>query len=202
VFNSLIVFEGTDPAAAIGIYDKIHLVPFGEYLPAQAQLEAIGLQQITRQRGGFAAGAGPRSLLAIPGLGRVVPLICYEAIFPGQVPSGPVRPDLLLTITNDGWFGVLTGPRQHYHQGRVRAVETGIPLLRVSSNGISAMIDPFGRERGRLELNAVGTLDVQVPPAAVNTYYALTGSWLTGLLLSSIATLLLLRRGKRDLKLQ
>jgi apolipoprotein N-acyltransferase len=201
VFNSLLVFEGASPAAAVGIYDKIHLVPFGEYLPAQALLEAIGLQQITRQRGGFAAGAGPRALLAIPGLGRVVPLICYEAIFPGQVPKGEARADLLLTLTNDGWFGVMTGPRQHYHQGRVRAVETGVPLLRASSNGISALVDPLGRERARLELNAVGTFDVQIPLRVATTFYARFGDWLVVLLMSSIATLLLLKRGKIGLKL-
>jgi apolipoprotein N-acyltransferase len=195
VFNSFLVFDGISPAAAIGVYDKIHLVPFGEYLPAQGVMEAIGLQQITRQRGGFAAGAAPRVLLTIPGLGNVLPLICYEAIFPGQVPAGTVRPDVLLTLTNDGWFGVMTGPRQHYHQGRVRAVETGTPLLRASSNGISALVDPFGRERARLELNAVGTLDVQLPPKIDVTKYALLGDWLAVLLMSSIATLLLLRRG-------
>ncbi len=203
VFNSLLVFEGAGPAAvATGIYDKIHLVPFGEYLPAQVLLEAIGLQQITRQRGGFAAGAAPRTLLGIPGLGRVLPLICYEAIFPGQVPGGPVRPDVLLTITNDGWFGVMTGPWQHYHQGRVRAVETGIPLLRASSNGISALVDPFGRELARLELNAVGTLDVQSPSRIEEKENTILNMSITVLLVCTAATLLLLRRGKTIRKLQ
>jgi apolipoprotein N-acyltransferase len=193
VYNSMLVFEGSNPAQATGIYDKIHLVPFGEYLPAQGMLEAIGLQQITRQRGGFAAGAGPRSLLSILGIGNVLPLICYEAIFPGQIPNGPVRPDLLLTVTNDGWFGVTTGPRQHYHQGRVRAVEAGVPHLRASSNGISALIDPLGRELARLELNAVGTLDVQVPPKLGTTPYSATGDALTWLMIGAFAALLLRR---------
>ncbi len=184
VFNSLLVFEGGAPARHVGTYDKIHLVPFGEYLPAQSVLEMIGLQQITRQRGGFTPGSGPRTLLDLPGIGRVQPLICYEAVFPGLLTPALGRPDLLLTLTNDGWFGTTTGPRQHYHQGRVRAVETGVPLLRASSNGISAMIDPLGRERARLELNAVGTFDTRLPQPVTATPYARWGdrTMLLGLL--------------------
>jgi apolipoprotein N-acyltransferase len=174
VFNSLLVFSAGTPARHTGTYDKIHLVPFGEYLPAQPLLEAIGLQQLTRQRGGFAAGAGPRRLLDIAGLGHVLPLICYEAIFPGLVPDG-ARPNLLLTLTNDGWFGTHSGPYQHYHQGRVRAVETGVPLLRASSNGISAMVDGLGRERARLGLNVVGTFDTRVPDPVSAPLYARWG---------------------------
>ncbi len=180
------MFEGGAPARHIGTYDKIHLVPFGEYLPAQPLLEAIGLEQLTRQRGGFAAGSGPRQLLDIAGLGRVLPLICYEAIFPSLLTRAAGRPALLLTLTNDGWFGTTTGPRQHYHQGRVRAVETGVPLLRASSNGISAMIDPLGREHGRLELNAVGTLDTRLPQTVAAPPYA---RWGDGAILALILVL-------------
>jgi apolipoprotein N-acyltransferase len=183
IYNSLLVFEGGAPARHIGTYDKIHLVPFGEYLPAQSVLEKIGLQQLTRQRGGFAAGPGPRRTLSVEGIGRILPLICYEVIFPDLLPSSAERPALLLTLTNDGWFGTSTGPRQHYHQGRVRAVETGVPLLRASSNGISAMVDPLGRERARLELNQIGTFDTALPKSLTPSLYARWGDWIFGILL-------------------
>jgi apolipoprotein N-acyltransferase len=118
------------------------------------------------------------------------------------VPRGADRPDLLLTLTNDGWFGVTTGPRQHYHQGRVRAVESGVPLLRASSNGISALVDAHGREHARLELNAVGTLDVQTPARLAPTIYGRVGDGLAWALMGALATLLLVRIPKTSQKLQ
>jgi apolipoprotein N-acyltransferase len=137
IFNSLIVFgEGGSLAT---LYDKIHLVPFGEYLPLQRQLEAIGLEQLTRLRGGFDIGVVPRPLLRVPGLPPAAPLICYEAIFPREIVQGSERPALMLNLTNDGWFGNTTGPRQHLHQARVRAVEEGLPLMRAANNGISVV---------------------------------------------------------------
>ncbi len=126
IFNSILVFgEG---GSLVTRYDKIHLVPFGEYLPLQSLLESIGLQQLTRLRGGFDVGVSPRPLLHVPRLPAAAPLICYEAIFPGAVVEGAERPGLILNVTNDGWFGDTTGPRQHLHQARVRAVEEGLPL--------------------------------------------------------------------------
>lgn len=178
VYNSVLVFDGGNgPARLAASYDKAHLVPFGEYLPLQPLLELIGLQQLTRLRGGFAAGSGSPALVALPGLGNVLPLICYEVIFPQAVQTA-LRPDLVLTITNDGWFGNSTGPRQHYHQARIRAVEMGIPMLRASSNGISSLFDGHGRELGRLELNAVGTLDVTPPQALRPPVYSRFGDWI------------------------
>lgn len=147
-FNSLMVYGhgGHGGSATVdGVYDKLHLVPFGEYLPMQPVMEAIGLQQLTRFRGGFSIGAGERQNLEIPGLGRFVPLICYEIIFPLEIHNGRAQPRALLNVTNDGWFGDTTGPRQHLHQARVRAVEEGIPLIRAANNGISAVFDPLGR---------------------------------------------------------
>ncbi len=196
VYNSLLVFEGGIPARHIAAYDKIKLVPFGEYLPAQDLLEWIGLQQLTRQRGGFSKGREPRVLLEVPGLGRVLPLICYEAVFPGLLAPAMGQPDLMLTLTNDGWFGTTTGPRQHYHQGRVRAVETGVPLIRASTNGISALVDPLGRERGRLDLNAVGTIDVRLPPTLPPTAYLRWGDSAALLLMLAIGVTLFLRHSR------
>lgn len=177
-YNSMIVFDDTGKPALI--YDKIHLVPFGEYLPFQNTLESIGLQQLARMRGGFTSGPKPRPLLNIGALKNVAGLICYEAIFPGQVSAGKRpsdRASVYINMTNDAWFGNTTGPRQHFQQARVRAVETGIPLLRAANNGISAMIGPAGRVEGRLPLNVRGTLDRRMPAVLNAPLYARFGDW-------------------------
>lgn len=186
VFNSLIVFGAA--GRPVATYDKQHLVPFGEYLPLQPFLEAIGLEQLTRLRGGFAAGPRPRPLLAVPGLPPLGPLVCYEAIFPAAVVQGADRPAALVNVTNDGWFGNTTGPRQHLHQTRVRAVEEGLPILRAANNGISAVIDARGRLVASLGLDIVGTVDARLPPPAPATLYGRFGdlvfavAWLAALL--------------------
>ena len=173
IFNSLLVFgEG---GSLTTLYDKVHLVPFGEYLPLQPLLEAIGLQQLTRQRGGFDSGVRPRPLLRVPGLPPAVPLICYEAIFPGAIVPGTERPGVILNITNDGWFGDTTGPQQHLQQARIRAVEEGLPLIRAANNGVSAAIDGNGRILARLGLDARGVIDVALPAALSPPPYARLG---------------------------
>ncbi len=175
-YNSLMVFGAGGSLAAI--YDKIHLVPFGEYLPYQSVLERIGLQQLTRQRGGFATGQTPRPLISLPGLPPIAGLICYEAIFPTAVVQSSERPGLLINITNDGWFGNTTGPRQHLHQTRVRAVEEGLPVLRAANNGISAVIDGNGRLLQSLGMNERGVIDSVIPRARPATLYAQFGDWM------------------------
>jgi apolipoprotein N-acyltransferase len=174
-FNSLMVFA--DQGNLETLYDKIHLVPFGEYLPLQPTLERLGLEQLTRWRGGFSAGPSPRPLMSIPGLPPVAGLICYEAIFPGAIVQGGQRPGLLVNVTNDGWFGDTTGPWQHFHQARVRAVEEGLPLVRSANNGISAVIDGRGRILAMLGLNARGVIDSGVPAALAPPLYARLGDW-------------------------
>jgi apolipoprotein N-acyltransferase len=193
VYNSLLVFgEGGKPVAT---YDKTHLVPFGEYLPLQRALEAIGLEQLTRLRGGFDTGVVPRPLLRFDGVPPMAPLVCYEAIFPGTVVHGSARPEALLNVTNDGWFGNTTGPRQHLHQARVRAVEEGLPLLRAANNGISAIIDGRGRLLARLDLNAKGAIDSPLPAPLGQPPYGRVGDLPFGLLMIGIATIILrLRR--------
>jgi apolipoprotein N-acyltransferase len=193
IYNSLLVFgEG---GALAGVYDKIHLVPFGEYLPLQRLLEAIGLRQLTRMRGGFDIGETPRPLLRVPGLPPAIPLICYEVIFPRAVVQGPERPALMLNVTNDGWFGNTTGPRQHLHQARVRAVEEGLPVVRAANNGISAVIDAYGRTAAKLELDARGVIDAALPGAVEAPPYARFGDlpflvlWLIGAGSVALATL-------------
>ena len=173
-YNSLLVLGENGTLAAI--YDKIHLVPFGEYLPLQEWLEAIGLQQLSRLRGGFSAGDSPRPLLSIPGLPQVGALICYEAIFPSETVQSASRPGIFLNLTNDGWFGTTIGPHQHLHQARVRAVEQGIPLIRAANNGISAVIDAQGRVLARLELNVKGVIDTGVPRVGPPPIYTRFGN--------------------------
>jgi apolipoprotein N-acyltransferase len=184
IFNSMLVFGQEGSLAAQ--YDKTHLVPFGEYLPLQPVLEAIGLEQLSRMRGGFDSGETPRPLLQVPNLPPASPLICYEVIFPHAIVQGPERPALMLNVTNDGWFGNTTGPRQHFHQARVRAVEEGVPLIRAANNGISAVIDGNGRILGRLGLDERGVIDAPLPQALPPPLYARWGDtifailWLIG----------------------
>lgn len=194
-FNSLITLDSDGKPVAV--YDKIHLVPFGEYLPLQPLLARLGLQKLVGWRGGFSAGKSPRPLLAVPGLPPVGALICYEAIFPSAVVQTATRPQALINLTNDGWFGFTTGPHQHFHQARVRAVEEGLPLVRVANNGISGVIDANGRVLARLGLDERGVVDAQLPGPMSPPPYARFGDGLfAALWLSGLLNLLLLLRRK------
>ena len=176
-------------------YDKAHLVPFGEYLPLQSVLEAIGLQQLTRLRGGYQSGPGPQTL-AVPGAPAVSPLICYEIIFSGGV-VGAERPGWIVNVTNDAWFGSSAGPYQHLAQARLRAVEQGLPVARAANTGISAMIDPFGRVLETIPLNREGVIDTRLPEALPPTLYARIGDWLFLVLLGAVAVLAYLKPAAR-----
>lgn len=168
-YNALAVLDPDGAAAAV--YDKHHLVPFGEYIPGARLVARLGLPGITPlTRGGFSAGPGPR-LISVPGLPPFLPLICYEAIFPGALSAPGGRADWLVQVTNDAWFGEVAGPWQHFAQARVRAVEQGLPLARVANTGISAMIDPLGRVTARLGLGEVGRIDAVLPSALPATPY-------------------------------
>jgi len=172
-FNTMIVFNAD--GLPLHVYDKIHLVPFGEYLPFQTVLEGIGLEQLSKMRGGFSSGVEPRPLLDVTGLPPVGALVCYEAIFPEEVAQGSERPGLFINITNDGWFGDTIGPHQHMQQARVRAVEQGVPLIRAANNGISAVIDADGRVLHALPLNARGVVDSSVPGSRPPPLYSRYG---------------------------
>jgi apolipoprotein N-acyltransferase len=171
-YNSVYVI---DPDGSIrGIYDKVHLVPFGEYLPFQGLLEMLGLQQLTKVAGGFIPGDRRRAM-DVAGAPKMLPLICYEAIFPGAaVPAGE-RPGWLVNVTNDGWFGISTGPHQHFQQARVLAIAEGLPLVRAANTGISGVIDPLGRVIASLPLGTEGVLDARLPQAIAPTFYARYG---------------------------
>lgn len=169
VWNSLVAID--HEGAIRASYDKFHLVPFGEYVPLRGILP---IQKITPGTIDFSAGDGPHTI-TLPGLPPFSPLICYEAIFPGAVIDPAHRPDWLLNITDDAWYGITSGPFQHVAIARLRAVEEGLPLARAGDNGISAMFDPYGRVVARLDLNAVGALDVSLPQPLPPTLYSRWG---------------------------
>lgn len=181
VFNSILALD--DRARLVALYDKLHLVPFGEYLPFQQTLEALGLHQMVPMPGGFAAGVEPVRHVVVPGLPPMSPLICYESIFPDEVVTRGRRPGFFLNVTNDGWFGRTAGPHQHLHQARVRAVEHGLPLIRVANTGISAVIDAQGRILQRAGLDRAAVIDTGLPAAGKPTIYSRTGDWILVLLL-------------------
>jgi apolipoprotein N-acyltransferase len=185
--NSILVLN--DRAEPIAMYDKIHLVPFGEYMPFESTLSAIGIEKLTHGRGSFATGKEPRPLMSIPGLPPALGLVCYEALFPGNIVQGPERPGVLINVTNDGWFGETTGPYQHFHQSRVRAVEEGAPLIRAANNGISAVVDPFGRVLQSLGLDVRGQIDSPLPKAVAPPLYARFGDWMLAAVLGLFAML-------------
>jgi apolipoprotein N-acyltransferase len=178
-------------------YDKMHLVPFGEYLPFEHALARLGLTQLASLPGGFLPGRERRSM-AIDGAPDMLPLVCYEAIFPAAVVTGPNRPGWLLNLTNDAWFGVSAGPYQHFQQARVRAIEEGLPLVRAANSGISAVIDPVGRVVASLPLGREGLLDSALPKPAPVTIYARTGDLPFILTVIGILSIALLYRLLRD----
>ena len=202
-YNSIYVI-GHD-GSILSVYDKLHLVPFGEYLPFQDLLERLGLMQLTKVRGGFIPGDRRRNH-PVPGAPNFLPLICYEIIFPGEavprtdqegwlyrhvgrylgwpsVVGTGERPGWLLNLTNDGWFGASAGPYQHFQQARIRAIEEGLPLVRVANSGISAVVDPLGRIVKSLPLGSEGVLDAPLPQAIPAAPYARLGDGPVGAIL-------------------
>ncbi len=172
IYTSLFALDAK--GAILDTYDKTHLVPFGEYMPFKQYLP---LAKLTPGDQDYSPGKGLK-IIHLPGIPGFTPLICYEAIFPGQVtppvsPEGETqRPDWLLNQTNDAWYGRSTGPYQHLQNIRVRSIEEGLPLVRSANNGISAVIDPYGRILHRLELDDVGYMDFDLPKPIAPTYYS------------------------------
>jgi apolipoprotein N-acyltransferase len=172
-FNSLALTDATGRVAAV--YDKHHLVPFGEYVPFGDWLGRFGIRGLAAtDGGGWSRGPGP-AVIEVPGLGTAMPLICYEGIFAEEVNAMPDRARLLLLVTNDAWFGRQVGPYQHLAQGRLRAIEQGLPMVRAANTGISALIDPHGRILGQIPLGAEGVLDLPLPAALPPTPYSRGG---------------------------
>jgi apolipoprotein N-acyltransferase len=169
IWNSLEAVDGNGEIVAR--YDKAHLVPFGEYVPLR---DTLPLKKITPGTMDYSAGPGPRTI-ELSGLPRFAPLICYEVIFPGAIVDERDRPDWILNVTNDAWYGQSSGPYQHFAIARTRAVEEGLPLVRSANNGVSGVIDPVGRVLARIDLDTVGYADLSLPAAGEVTPYGRGG---------------------------
>jgi apolipoprotein N-acyltransferase len=172
IYNSLGAVQGPGPLAAV--YDKWHLVPFGEYQPAWLPMQILPGQ-------GFSRGPGPETL-HLPGMPPVGPIICYESLFSGQIIKESDRPDWIALSTNDAWFGDSSGPRQHLAASRMRAVEEGLPLARAANTGISALFDASGREVARLGMERQGILVAPLPGPLPPTIFSRLGLWTPALL--------------------
>jgi apolipoprotein N-acyltransferase len=180
-FNSLIALRAHGATLEVtGVYDKFRLVPFGEYLPAEAILQPMGFKDLTHIGDSFTPGRLPAPI-APSGVPPVQPLICYEALFPDLVRDairrGPLRPSWIVNVSNDAWFGVTSGPIQHLNQASYRAIEEGLPIVRVTPNGVSAVIDPYGRvvPGDELQLRKKGLVDAKIPSALNITTYGSLG---------------------------
>ncbi|MGH6925159.1 MAG: apolipoprotein N-acyltransferase [Propylenella sp.] len=182
-YNSIYVIG--DDGTILDAYDKVHLVPLGEYVPGGDLLRRYGLRQLAER--GFVPGPHRRPL-ALPMGPDLLPLICYEIIFPGEALGEGERPDFLLNVTNDGWFGRTTGPYQHFHQARVRSVEEGLPLVRAANTGVSAIVDAYGRSIAQSRLGETAMIEAALPAATVPPFYA---QWRDALAALSLAVCML-----------
>jgi apolipoprotein N-acyltransferase len=198
-YNSLVALRRTaGDVEVVGIYDKHRLVPFGEYLPADALMTRLGVKSMAHLGDGFATGPAPRPLRIAPNL-LVQPLICYESLFPRLAAPAPgVR--AIVNVSNDAWFGVTSGPLQHLNLASYRAIETGLPLIRATPTGVSALIDAQGRilPNARLGLGESGVIDGNVPNVGLPTLFSRLGHWPFGvLLLVSFAAAIRVPGGRR-----
>lgn len=169
----------------IGDADKVHLVPFGEYLPFEGLLRSLGLQEVVEMPGGFTAATSRRTLDVKDGL-SLLPLICYEAIFPDELSFTGQKPNAILNVTNDGWYGNTPGPYQHFRQAQLRAVEQGLPLIRAANNGLSAVTDAYGRITDSLALDDVGVIDAYLSSPRVPFWGRAVGQMQTVMVLLTL----------------
>jgi len=176
-----------------GQYDKVRLAPFGEYMPFNDFFAAIGISGLADIIGGGALHGTKTGPIAVPGLPPFLPLICYEAIFPQAARTSP-RPDWLIQVTNDGWFGTFSGPYQHLAQARLRAIEQGLPLARAANTGVSAMIDAHGAVRVQTQLGEQAAIDARLPGKLTPTFYSRIGDWPVALVLCLVILLVVLPR--------
>ncbi|WP_421789496.1 apolipoprotein N-acyltransferase [Hyphobacterium sp.] len=173
-FNSLVAiqFTGQRPRV-LGLYDKVRLVPFGEYVPLSGLLSSLGIQTLQELVAGYSPGI-EFAALSDANAPPFLPLICYEVVFSGIVPGGESRPDWLLNISNDAWFGPTAGPVQHRNIAQYRSIETGLPMIRAASRGYSGVIDPFGRNVIDIDRRYEGVTDVRLPESGPLTIYLMT----------------------------
>lgn len=180
-FNSLFALtdQGGEGLRVSAVYDKYRLVPFGEYLPAGGVMSALGVRALTHMPLDFSHGPKPAPI-DIPGVPRAQPLICYESLYPGFTPGAAGRPGWIVNISNDAWFGRTSGPVQHLNLASYRAIETGLPVVRSTPTGVSAMIDPWGRviDGQRLDPGESGVVDARLPAPTGVTLYGRVGDLL------------------------
>jgi apolipoprotein N-acyltransferase len=195
IFNSLAVIE---PGGVVReVYDKHHLVPFGEFMPFGDFLATIGIYGLASNEGqGYSAGPGAR-LIDLGPLGRALPLICYEGVFARDLRAAPGRANVIVLITNDAWFGRISGPYQHLAQARLRSAEMGLPMIRVANTGVSAMIDATGRITEAIALGEAGWRDAALPPPLPETLYARLGDGPMLLIYGALLALSLSRNRRR-----
>ncbi|MTI17898.1 apolipoprotein N-acyltransferase [Rhodobacteraceae bacterium RKSG542] len=191
-YNS--VYAINDRGEVLDVYDKVHLVPFGEYLPFRNLLQSLGVERLVPAPSDFTAGYRYRALNWGDGL-SVQPLICYEAIFTDTRLPLSERPDFIANVTNDAWFGETFGPYQHFAQARMRAVEQGIPVVRSANTGISAIIDPKGKVLAEIDVNETGSIQGHLPNLLEPTPYSRLGNAIFGGLILTIICLLLVLGG-------
>ena len=203
-YNSLLALRGPQ-LAVTARYDKFRLVPFGEYLPLEAVWDRFGLKTLVHVGDGFSAGPPPAPVALGAGLPLIQPLICYESLFPGFTRQGAARSghraSLIVNISNDVWFGATSGPWQHLNLASYRAIEEGLPVVRGTPTGISAVVDAYGRSdpKARLELGIQGAIEAPVPAALPPTLYAKWGDSLLLLLLTVSALAVIGLDGRRRL---
>ncbi|MGZ8997636.1 MAG: apolipoprotein N-acyltransferase [Allosphingosinicella sp.] len=172
--NSLFALDSR--GAILGRYDKAHLVPYGEYLPMRSLLSTLGISRLAPGDKDFLSGPGPRTI-TLPGFGRAGVQVCYEIIFSGDVVDDSDRPDFIFNPSNDAWFGAW-GPPQHLAQARLRALEEGLPVLRSTPTGISAVVDREGRLLQSIGIGKQGVIDARLPPSGQATPFARFGNLL------------------------
>jgi apolipoprotein N-acyltransferase len=175
-YNTLLAFRREAAALrVVGVYDKHRLVPFGEFMPLGDLAGRLGIRALVNMPDDFSAGPRPRPL-DLPGLPSTQPLICYEALFPRLAGGGP-RPAWILNVSNDAWFGGASGPWQHLNIASYRAIEAGLPMIRSTPTGVSAVIDAHGRRlpRQSLGLGRAGVIDARLPSPAAPTLYSRLG---------------------------
>ncbi len=193
--NSLVALTRTAAGVTItGLYDKHRLVPFGEYLPFDRELAPLGVKQLVHLGAGFTPGPPPQPIFP-PGVAPVQPLICYESLFPGFTNDAARRagrrPGWIVNISDDAWFGVTSGPWQHLNLASYRAIEEGLPMVRATPTGVSAVIDAYGRTLPgkRLGQRVYGAIDSPLPPALPSTPFEVCGGWIfVAMVLISLAS--------------
>ncbi|CAN5221494.1 apolipoprotein N-acyltransferase [soil metagenome] len=180
-YNSLFALhdEGGPGLRITAVYDKYRLVPFGEFIPLGDLMGMLGVRALVHVPDDFSSGPKPRPI-RLPNAPPVQPLICYESLFPGFTAGGAARPEWIVNVSNDAWFGRTSGPLQHLNLASYRAIETGLPVVRATPTGVSAMIDPWGRVVGghRLDAGESGVIDALLPRPTSPTLYGRIGDLL------------------------